>query len=163
MEARGNDRPTGQSLNSEINIAPLVDVMLVVLIIFIVVTPLLQRSVAVDLPHARNVADISEDPARALTVVLQGNGQVFLGSDPIARVELDDALWSRHLADPALQLQVKADHGVAYGEIKRILQAGRAAGFRGASLIARASQPADCEAGAVLPPRAGSPAAAYGD
>jgi biopolymer transport protein ExbD len=141
METRGNDRPTGQSLTSEINITPLVDVMLVVLIIFMVVTPLLQQGVGVDLPQARNVADASEDDSQTLTVVLQGNGRMFLGTDPIDPADLAAALRRRHLADPGRQLQVKADRHVHYGEIKEILQAGRAAGFRGASLIAREIKP----------------------
>jgi biopolymer transport protein ExbD len=142
MEARGNDGPAGQSLNSEINITPLVDVMLVVLIIFMVVTPLLQQGVGVDLPLARNVEDASEDKSQTLTVVLQGSGQMFLGTDPITLEDLAGALRRRHLADPGRPLQVKADRGVHYGEIKQILQAGRAAGFRGASLIAREIQSA---------------------
>jgi biopolymer transport protein TolR len=142
METRGHDRPPGQSLNSEINITPLVDVMLVVLIIFIVVTPMLQKGVGVDLPRARNVATVADDQNRILTVVLPGSGRMLLGNDPIERVDLPAALRMRHETDPGLQLQVKADRNVPYGEIKEILQAGRAAGFRGAALIAREIEPA---------------------
>ncbi|MCK4304374.1 MAG: biopolymer transporter ExbD [Candidatus Eisenbacteria sp.] len=157
MEARGNNRPAGQSLNSEINITPLVDVMLVVLIIFIVVTPLLQQGVGVDLPQARNVEDASEDTGLTLTVVLQGNGRMFLGTDPIDQADLAGTLRMRHQADPGLQFQVKADRSVHYGEIKQILQAGRAAGFRGASLIAREIKPAGSK---ILP---GPRPAGHGD
>ena len=142
MGARGNDRPPGQSLNSEINITPLVDVMLVVLIIFIVVTPMLQQGVGVDLPQARNVEDTSQDETQTLTVVLQGSGRMFLGTDPIEDADLAGTLRLRHQTDPGLQFQVKADRNVPYGEIKQILQAGRAAGFRGAALIAQEIQPA---------------------
>jgi biopolymer transport protein TolR len=142
METRGHDRPTGQSLNSEINVTPLVDVMLVVLIIFIVVTPMLQRGVGVDLPRARNVEVVSDDQNRILTLVLQGNGQMLLGSAPITQADLPGALRERHQADPSLQLQIKADRTVHYGEIKQLLQAGRTAGFHGATLIAREVEPA---------------------
>ncbi len=137
METRGNDGPSGQSLNSEINITPLVDVMLVVLIIFMVVAPMLQKGVDVDLPPARNVVDASEDENRTLTVVLQDGGRMFLGTDPLDPVDLADALRTRRKGDPYLRFQVKADRDVAYGEIKRILQVAREAGFRGAALIAR--------------------------
>ncbi len=137
METRGHDGPAGQALKSEINITPLVDVMLVVLIIFMVVAPLLQQGVGVDLPPAHNVEDASEDESRTLTVVLQGSGRMFLGSDPIESVDLATELQRYNQADPGRLFQVKADRNVAYGEIKRILQAGRAAGFRGASLLAR--------------------------
>jgi biopolymer transport protein ExbD len=141
MDTRGNDRPARQSLNSEINITPLVDVMLVVLIIFMVVTPLLQQGVNVDLPPARNVADAPRDENRAITVVLQGSGRLFLGVTPIGPEELRAALRERRTADPGLHLHVKADRTLPFGEIKPILQAGRAAGFRGAALVAREIKP----------------------
>jgi len=143
MEVRDDGPQVGHSLNSEINVTPLVDVMLVVLIIFMVVTPLLQKGVGVDLPPARNVEAVPEDPSRILTVVLQGDGRMFLGTEPIDRASLGDALRLRCAADPARQLQVKADRTVRYQEIKEILAAGRAAGFRGAALIARAIEPAE--------------------
>lgn len=137
METGGNDRRAGQSLNSEINITPLVDVMLVVLIIFIVVTPLLQQGVSVALPLARNVEDASSTTGQAVTVVLQGNGQLLLETDPIEWTDLPAELQARHWADPGREFQIKADRWVPYGEIKKILQAGREAGFRGAALIAQ--------------------------
>lgn len=142
MATRSNDRSSGQSLNSEINVTPLVDVMLVVLIIFMVVTPMLQKGVGVDLPRARNVAAVSDDHHRILTVVLQGDGRMLLGTDPIERADLAGALWERRRAEPGVQFQIKADRNVPYGEIKQLLEAGRAAGFRGAALIAREIEPA---------------------
>lgn len=141
METRGHQRPAGQALKSEINITPLVDVMLVVLIIFIVVTPLLQQGVDVDLPLARNVEDASEDESRALTVVMRESGQLYLGAEPIDAANLTGALRMRRQSDPGLPLQVKADRNVPYGAIKEILQASRAAGFHGAALIAREIEP----------------------
>jgi len=137
MEDRGNNGTGGQSLNSEINVTPLVDVMLVVLIIFIVVTPLLQHGVGVNLPEARNVTTAVEDDHQALTVVLKNDGRIFLGADPIDRIHLTSRLRSRRVHGPHLRFQIKADRDVPYGEIKGILQAGREAGFRGASMIAR--------------------------
>ncbi len=137
MAARSNDRAPGQSLNSEINVTPLVDVMLVVLIIFMVVAPMLQKGVGVDLPRARNVAAVADDQHRVVTLVWQGDGRMLLGADPIDRAELADALRRCRRLEPGLQLQIKADRGAPYGEIKQLLEAGRAAGFRGAALIAR--------------------------
>ena len=139
MEARGHDRPADRSLNSEINVTPLVDVMLVVLIIFMVVTPLLQVGVGVDLPASRHVAETLATPDYALTVVLQDRDRMLLGTEPIDPAALAGALRRRYQADPGLQLQIKADRNVPYGAIKRVLQAGRAAGFHGAALIARQS------------------------
>ena len=127
---------TGQSLNSEINVTPLVDVMLVMLIIFMLVTPLLQKGVGVDLPQARNVAAVSEDKNQIVMVVLKENGQMFVGSDPIDHTNLVRELRHRIGTNAALQLQVKADRNVPYGDVKKIMVAGREAGFRGAALIA---------------------------
>jgi len=137
MEVRRSSRQAEPALNSDINVTPLVDVMLVVLIIFMLVTPMLQKGVGVDLPAARNVGPVSEDKNQILTVVVQQGGQLYLGTDPIDRGSLTGALRMRYEANPALQLQVKADRSVRYGDVKRILQAGRDAGFRGASMIAR--------------------------
>lgn len=148
MEVRRSPRKAEQALNSDINVTPLVDVMLVVLIIFMLVTPMLQKGVGVDLPQARNVNAVSEDQNQILTVVAQQGGQLYLGTDPIDRGSLIGAMRLRYEANPALQLQVKADRGVRYGDVKRILQAGRDAGFRGASLIAREIKTANGSAAA---------------
>jgi biopolymer transport protein ExbD len=158
MEVRGHGSKAGQSLSSDINVTPLVDVMLVVLIIFMVVTPMLQKGVGVDLPQARNVQGVSEDKNLILMVVLQENGRLFLDADPIDGASLTATLQNRFAANPGLELQIKADRAVRYGDIKQILQAGRAAGFRGASLIAREIKPAG-EAGSA----AGSSPAGEGD
>jgi biopolymer transport protein TolR len=148
MEARGRRPQADKSLNSEINVTPLVDVMLVVLIIFMLVTPMLQKGVGVDLPKARNVQAVSEDKNQILTVVLQPNGQMYLGTDPIDRGSLTGVLRMRYEANPTLELQIKADRGVRYGDVKQILQAGREAGFRGASMIAREIKPVNGAGGA---------------
>jgi biopolymer transport protein ExbD len=141
MEVKGHGSQANRTLNCEINVTPLVDVMLVVLIIFMVVTPMLQKGIGVDLPRARNVAAVSEDKSQILVVVLQENERLFLDTDPIDRASLGTVLRMRYEANPGLQLQIKADRGVRYGDVKRILQAGREAGFRGAALIAREIKP----------------------
>jgi len=135
MEVKSGGQ-AGESLNSDINVTPLVDVMLVVLIIFMLVTPMLQKGVGVDLPKARHVLAVSEDKNQILMVVLKENGQMLLGTDAIDRASLGGALRLRLEANPGLQLQVKADRSIPYGDVKKIMQAGRGAGFRGAALIA---------------------------
>ncbi len=136
MEVRGQ-----ASLNSDINVTPLVDVMLVVLIIFMLVTPMLQKGVGVDLPQARNLTAVTEDKNLILVVALQENGQLFLGPDAIDPGSLPTALRLRYEANPALELQVKADQNVRYGDVKKVIRAGREAGFREASMIAREIKP----------------------
>ena len=141
MEARSGGHSTGQSLNSEINVTPLVDVMLVVLIIFMVVTPMLKMGLRVDLPEARHVTQVSDDHDQALTVILRDDGQMFLGTDPIDASALATALRLRFKSDSGLQLQLKADRSVPYGKVKEVLQAGREAGFQGAFMVAQEAVP----------------------
>jgi biopolymer transport protein ExbD len=120
-----------------------VDVMLVVLIIFIVVTPLLTQGASVDLPGARNVDDVTADEERVLTVTPLGEGQLLLGADPIDPADLAARLQARRDADPSLQLRIRADRNLPYGEVKRVLGAAREAGFPGAALLAREVHPAE--------------------
>jgi biopolymer transport protein TolR len=125
-----------KSLKSDINVTPLVDVMLVMLIIFMLVTPLLQTGVGVTLPKAKNVAAVPDDESQVVVVALRANGETFLGKDVIDRTQLVSALKQRHRTNPGLQMQIKADKSVHFGDIKKIVQAGREAGFDGAALIA---------------------------
>ncbi len=127
---------SNQELKSDINVTPLVDVMLVLLIIFMVVTPMLQKGVGVDLPEAKNVATVPESKEMALLVVLKASGELYVEDDPVDRESLTRALRSRLETTPGLQLQVKADRNSRYSEVKRIIRAGQEVGFRGASLIA---------------------------
>ena len=155
--AIGSGPQAGSSLTSEINVTPLVDVMLVVLIIFMLVTPMLQKGLGVDLPSARNVKAVSEDKSKILQVVLQEDGRIFLDTTPMDRATLVADLKARHESNPGLELQIKADRAVRYGDVKKLIQAGREAGFRGASLIAREikGQPGAGETAAPPPPGQG--------
>jgi biopolymer transport protein ExbD len=141
---------TGQSLNNEINVTPLVDVMLVMLIIFMLVTPMLQKGVGVDLPKAQHIEPVSEDKNQIVMVILRPNGDMFIGSDPVDRGALTRELKRRLDTNPALQLQVKADRNVPYGDVRKIMAAGRDAGYRGAALIAEELHPG--QSAAAAPP-----------
>ncbi|MBP6875534.1 MAG: biopolymer transporter ExbD [Candidatus Eisenbacteria bacterium] len=143
METGSDNRATSRALNSEINVTPLVDVMLVVLIIFMVVTPMLQGSVQVDLPGARNQQAVAGNSASVLSVVVRESGALFVGKAPVGDEELPGALQTLHRADPELRLQVKADRAALYGRVQRVLDAGRAAGFGGAMLVVREWTPDD--------------------
>ena len=125
-----------KSLKSDINITPLVDVMLVMLIIFMLVTPMLQKGVGVSLPKALNVHPVSENEEQVLVVALTERGQVYIGKDPIDRTKLEELLRARYRGNSALQLQIKADRNVPFRDIKEVVRAGRAVGFEGAALIA---------------------------
>jgi len=125
-----------KSLMADINVTPLVDVMLVMLIIFMLVTPMLQKGVSVSLPEARNVQAVSENEKQVAVVALLRNGELYLGRQPIDKAELLRELRARRQANPALQLQIKADEEVRFGEVRKLVVAGREAGFEEAALIA---------------------------
>ncbi|MGF1543059.1 MAG: protein TolR [Parvularculaceae bacterium] len=125
---RGRARPM-----SEINVTPLVDVMLVLLIVFMVAAPLLTVGVAVDLPEtaAKPIADEGEP----LTVTISGEGQIFVQE---TEVELD-ALVARleAIADAGYdqRIYIRGDQARAYGEVMQVMGRINAAGFRRIGLV----------------------------
>lgn len=133
---RLGDLGTSTSLKNDINVTPLVDVMLVMLIIFMLVTPLLQKGVGVVLPKATNVHAVSENPNEVLLLTVTGDGRAYLGDDETTRASLETALRTAYAANPNRQFQVKADQNLPFREIKGIIVAAREAGFPAAALVA---------------------------
>lgn len=127
---------TSTELKNDINVTPLVDVMLVMLIIFMIVTPLLQKGVGVSLPKAANVQPVSENASEILLLTLTADGRAYLGPDEVARGNLDKALRAAYAANPGRQFQIKGDQNLPYREVKRVIQAAREAGFPEAALVA---------------------------
>ena len=125
-----------KSLKSDINVTPLVDVMLVILIIFMLVTPLLQKGVDVALPQAHNVAAVPDDEKRAIVLALRRNGDLYLGNAPLDRGRLAERLRQRSQETPGLLLQIRADRDVPFGEVKKLVLIAREVGFDGAALVA---------------------------
>ena len=113
-----------RSLRSDINVTPLVDVVLVLLIIFMVVTPLLQRGKPVALPEARHVSPLGKGGDPVLLSVTR-DGRVWLDGDLHAKQELRDdeiaaevALEVQHRPD--VHVVVKADRDVAYRRVREV-------------------------------------------
>jgi len=116
---------------SEINVTPLVDVMLVLLVIFMVTAPFILQSVKVRLPETSPVAALK--PAPALVVSVQPDGRVYLGRDAIELPQLEARLKGEmRRGDQAgsgeLTLQLRADTGVPYGRITEVMAAASRAG-----------------------------------
>ena len=125
MDAGG----TRGGLKAEINVTPLVDVVLVLLIIFMVVTPMLQESKAVELPQASEV-ERGKDDARRLSVVVDQAGQVFLDGIPVEDGLVAEMVAMRLEADPGLEVLVKGDKRLEYGDVRRIMSGCREAGAK---------------------------------
>ncbi len=115
---------------SEINVTPLVDVMLVLLVIFMVTAPFILQSVKVRLPETSPVSALQ--PATALVVSVQPDGGVFLGRDPIELAALETRLKGEmqqgEKTGRELTLQLRADTGVPYGRITEVMAAASRAG-----------------------------------
>src|SRR5215470_75501 len=124
---------------SQINVTPLVDVMLVLLIIFMVTAPILQQGVSIDLPKVAAGPLAGEE--EQLVVNVTKGGQVLLNDTAMTLDQLTDKLRAIAAARPDRQLFVRADQAVAYGEVMRTMGAVRAAGLTRVGLVTEPSAP----------------------
>jgi biopolymer transport protein TolR len=112
---------------SEINVTPLVDVMLVLLVIFMVTAPFLLQAVPVSLPKTAPVAKLI--PVKKVELIIDAEGQVYVDQAAVAGADLEQHLKTLLLADPELTVQLKADYRVAYGRIAEVMAAVSRAGI----------------------------------
>ena len=137
----------GSALNSEINVTPMVDIMLVMLIIFMVVTPLLQSGVSVNLPKGNNPdeqGDITNE--RAVVVSIPFAGSYYVNRDPIAKEDLVETIKTRmklRRPDEPQAVYIRAGIGVPYGEVVDIINDIREAGYDQIGLVADKLKPND--------------------
>jgi biopolymer transport protein TolR len=118
---------------SEMNVTPLVDVMLVLLVVFIVCAPLLTNSIPINLPKTEAVAPADQkDP---LVVSIDGDGKVYINKDEIDATLLQSNLQAAKTADAELRVQLQADDGVNYGEVARAMAAIEKAGITKLAVI----------------------------
>jgi biopolymer transport protein ExbD len=112
---------------NEINMTPLVDVMLVLLIIFIITIPVVQHAVKVELPRASSTRD--KTPPDNLQLAVDAQGQFFLGKQAIAADALEDALRKQATKDPQPQLYIRGDKKVPYEHVAQAMTAAQRAGL----------------------------------
>jgi biopolymer transport protein ExbD/biopolymer transport protein TolR len=110
----------GKGVKSDINVTPLVDVVLVLLIIFMVITPLLQRGKPVQLPRARMVSELKHggDP---ILLSVTTDGRTFIDKKEVARKELAEALTSEMVAMPGSPVIVKGDKALDYKVMREVI------------------------------------------
>ena len=109
----------GDEAMSEINVTPLVDVMLVLLVAFIVTAPLLSNSIHVNLP--KTAATQSPEQVKPVTVAINATGEVYIDKQeyPLANVEKE--LTRLHTANPNLTLHLSSDESVNYGTVAKVM------------------------------------------
>jgi biopolymer transport protein TolR len=119
---------------SDINMTPLVDVMLVLVVIFIITAPLLASSIKLDLP-ATDAARPNDAP-RFVTVALDAKGQLFLNDKPVTAAELALKLADSGRRNPDTEVQLRADQTVPYGRIVEVMGAAQKAGLNRIGFVA---------------------------
>jgi biopolymer transport protein TolR len=112
---------------SQINVTPLVDVMLVLLVIFMVTAPILQQGYPVELPKAEGAALAGED--EQLVVSLTRDGDIYLNDTRLSAGDLTTKLAAIRRLRPDRHVFLRADRSVQYGEVARVMEAIRASGL----------------------------------
>jgi TolR protein len=126
------EREELQAPLSEINMTPLVDVMLVLLVIFLVTAPMLNSAIKLDLP-AESAAQISEE--KAVTISVNRDGKYFLNDEEISASALEARLKILAKENPKQQIHLRADVSVNYGKVSHVLAELQRAGLSNIGFI----------------------------
>ena len=134
--------PSGRDkLQSDINVTPLVDVCLVLLIIFMVVTPLLQKGIAVQLPTTDNPDKKPENASQKLVTVGWATPPAYyLEAEQLTKENLQKRLEELYQRTPNAEIIIKADQRLKYGDVKEVMKLAKEAGFQNVGLIADKKQ-----------------------
>src|SRR5688572_29766833 len=122
------------ALTSDINVTPLVDVCLVLLIIFMVVTPMLQKGVPVNLPVTEQ-PEQTPDTEKQLQISVKADNSVYIGPNVVRKEQVESALREIHDRTPDREIAVKGDRLTKYGEVLDVLKSCREVGFNDVGLI----------------------------
>jgi biopolymer transport protein TolR len=134
LPRRGRHPITENNIRGDINVTPLVDVCLVLLIIFMVVTPLLQKGVDVSLPETTDPAKMPEG-SKQLTVSIKSDGSVFVQQNWVPDNNLPAALKEIHDQTPDKTVVVKADKRLKYKRVRQVMRLLNEAGFSRVGLV----------------------------
>lgn len=125
---------TGAGVRSEMNVVPLIDVVLVLLIIFMVVTPLLANPVPLALPETKSPDSVKEDPKQR-TVSVKSDGMIFLDQSVITEAGLKLAFEELYQSSPDLPIMVRGDGRVKYKRVREVMKIINEAGFKNVGLL----------------------------
>lgn len=137
---RRGRRGARRSPMAEINVTPLVDVMLVLLIIFMVTAPLLTAAVPIDLPDSR--ANPIDSEAQAVTISIDAAGTVYIDETAVGRGRLADALAALPRAGATPDITLRADRTLDYGRVMAVMGELNRAGLNRISLVTNGSSAA---------------------
>ncbi len=123
-------------ITSEINVTPMADVMLVLLIIFMITVPLLQQGIFVNKPRARNAQEeplVDDEDATMVTITRQGD--IYINRDAVGPNQIVERILERVALKPELPLFIKADVAVLYGTVVDLVSKAREAGVEQIGLM----------------------------
>jgi biopolymer transport protein ExbD/biopolymer transport protein TolR len=129
-------RKEGAKINANINVTPMVDVMLVLLIIFMVITPMLQNKVAIDMAKVDNPISMPDaDKDDAIVVAITRDGNVFLGQNKVATDELGALVRDKLSDKPGKTIFIRADARAQYLAVENAIDAVRTSGVDDVGLL----------------------------
>ncbi|MGA2202296.1 MAG: biopolymer transporter ExbD [Terriglobales bacterium] len=146
-------RDEGSKVSSDINVTPMVDVMLVLLIIFMVVTPMLQHGIPVDMAKVNSPKDMNDaDKEDALLVAITRDDKVFFGTDKVNVDELTDKIKDKLANRTDKTVYLKADQRAKFGWVVAVVDNVRAAGVDQVGLLTDQKK-----SGSLAPPSGATP------
>ncbi|NWF43996.1 biopolymer transporter ExbD [Hydrogenophaga sp. D2P1] len=131
------EKPAGHQPMSDINVTPLVDVMLVLLVIFIITAPLMASRLELELPQTTSpAAGAASEPEAFVSLSVDAKGQIFWDEQPIDNEALFLRLQQTARINPATELQLRADTAVPYGRVVQLIGMSQAAGLSRIGFVA---------------------------
>jgi len=134
------ERRAGAAPMSEINMTPLIDVMLVLLVIFIITAPLMASSLKLDLPKTAGASPAGAP--QALLLAIDADGRLFLGDEPMPRERIAERVREAARRHPATEVQLRADSRVPYGRVAELIGLVQDAGLSRIGFVTEAAPPA---------------------
>jgi biopolymer transport protein TolR len=132
----GMDSGGGGGIKSDINVTPLVDVVLVLLIIFMVVTPMLQRGKDVQLPVTSNPDAKKTDEKNEILVSISSDAKIYLDTTLVTKEQLTSTMAETYQRSPGKTIVIKGDKRLTFGDVKDIMLIVNQAGFTNVAIMA---------------------------
>jgi biopolymer transport protein TolR len=130
------EKPARHEPMSDINVTPLVDVMLVLLVIFIITAPLMSSRLELELPKTSEPVAKSTEPDAFIAIHLDASGQVFWDESPVDMATLRQRLEQTAARDPETELQLRADTAVPYGRVVQLIGLAQSVGLSRLGFVA---------------------------
>lgn len=145
------DRKSENHTMSEINMVPLIDVMLVLLVIFIITAPLLSHSIKINVPQAS--AEAVETKPQVIDLAINDLGQLFWNEQPVSVDELQPRFAAEAGHDPQPELRIRADLNTRYEILAQVMSSAKAAGMKRLGFITRPGEAAAAPAAGAAEPQ----------